>query len=81
MTPNELFYGESLQRFWSDQEFLESFLADFCKHNPRFRRDSKVGLEQQTKMLKASINFIYNSSGLLSVRNSGLRGCCIKDLG
>ncbi len=30
----------------------------------------KIGLEQQTKMLKASIILIYNSAGLPSVRNS-----------
>ncbi len=70
MTSNELFY-ESFERCRIDQAFLESFLADFCQHNPRFsERFEKVGLEQQTKMLKASIILIYNSAGLPSVRNS-----------
>lgn len=50
MTSNELFY-ESFERCRIDQAFLESFLADFCQHNPRFsERFEKVGLEQQTKI-------------------------------
>ncbi|MFS1492209.1 globin [Vibrio splendidus] len=82
MTPNELFY-ESFERCRIDQEFLETFLADFCEHNPRFsERFENIGLEQQTKMLKASIILIYNSSGLSSVRNSVKRlGKQHKDLG
>ncbi|MEZ8388223.1 globin [Vibrio splendidus] len=82
MKPNELFY-ESFERCRIDQEFLESFLADFCEHNPRFsERFEKIGLEQQTKMLKASIILIYNSAGLPSVRNSVKKlGKRHKDLG
>lgn len=82
MEHNERFY-ESFERCRIDQEFLESFLADFCEHNPRFsERFANVGLEQQTKMLKASIILIYNSSGLPSVRNSVKRlGKQHKDLG
>lgn len=82
MEHNERFY-ESFERCRIDQEFLESFLADFCEHNPRFsERFASVGLEQQTKMLKASIILIYNSSGLPSVRNSVKRlGKQHKDLG
>ncbi|WP_215403336.1 globin [Vibrio gigantis] len=82
MTSNELFY-ESFERCRIDQTFLESFLDDFCQHNPRFsERFEKVGLEQQTKMLKASIILIYNSAGLPSVRNSVKRlGKQHKDLG
>ena len=82
MTSNELFY-ESFARCRIDQAFLESFLAYFCQHNPRFsERFEKVGLEQQTKMLKASIILIYNSAGLPSVRNSVKRlGKQHKDLG
>ncbi|MFA0078547.1 globin [Vibrio artabrorum] len=82
MTSSELFY-ESFKRCRIDQEFLESFLADFCKHNPRFsERFENIGLEQQTKMLKASIILIHNSVGLPSVRNSVRKlGKRHKDLG
>lgn len=82
MTPNELFY-ESFERCRIDEEFLETFLADFCEHNPRFsERFENIGLEQQTKMLKASIILIYNSAGLPSVRNSVRKlGKRHKDLG
>ena len=75
MDHSERFY-ESFQRCRIDQEFLEVFLSDFCEHNPRFsERFSSVGLEEQTKMLKASIILIYNSASLPSVRNS------VKNLG
>lgn len=82
MALNELFY-ESFERCRIDQEFLETFLADFCEHNPRFsERFETIGLEQQTKMLKASIILIYNASGLPSVRNSVQKlGKRHKDLG
>ena len=82
MTSNERFY-ESFERCRIDQEFLESFLADFWVHNPRFsERFENIGFEQQTKMLKASIILIYNSSGLPSVRNSVKKlGKRHKDLG
>ncbi|MEF1229288.1 globin [Vibrio fortis] len=82
MEHSERFY-ESFERCRIDQEFLEAFLSDFCEHNPRFsERFANVGLEQQTKMLKASIILIYNSSGLPSVRNSVKRlGKQHKDLG
>lgn len=81
MSPNELFY-ESFE-LQDRPRILETFLADFCEHNPRFsERFESIGLEQQTKMLKASIILIYNSSGLSSVRNSVKRlGKRHKDLG
>ncbi|GMM88790.1 globin [Vibrio fortis] len=82
MEHSERFY-ESFERCRIDQEFLEAFLSDFCEHNPRFsERFDNVGLEQQTRMLKASIILIHNSSGLPSVRNSVRRlGKQHKDLG
>ena len=82
MTSNELFY-ECFERCRIDHAFLESFLTDFGQHIPRLsERFEKVGLEQQTKMLKASITLIYNSAGLPSERNSVKRlGKQHKDLG
>lgn len=82
MQYSEQFY-ESFRRCRIDQEFLEMFLSDFCEHNPRFyERFEEINLEQQTKMLKASVILIYNSAQLPSVRNSVRKlGRKHKDLG
>ncbi|GEA60863.1 globin [Vibrio comitans] len=70
MDSNEVF-SSSYQRCCIDQEFLTYFLQHFCRTNPRFsERFGGVDIDQQTKMLKASIILIHNASENAYVRNN-----------